>query len=141
MKHYKDTQTNTIYAYEDNDSKIKDGLILVTDEELVILRTPSIKEQRVIDKQKNISITQTTIDSLTKDYPKFERDTFFKQEKEMEAYLIDNNSPTPFVDILAQKRDITRVEMMNKIQINVNALTVATASILGDYQAELPKYT
>ena len=49
MKHYKDTKNNT-YSYEDNvpqdflDAKIKElGLISITDEDLAILRLPTLE--------------------------------------------------------------------------------------------------
>jgi hypothetical protein len=46
MKHYKDEQDN-IYAYESDgsqDAYIKDGLVPISDADLVILRTPTPAE-------------------------------------------------------------------------------------------------
>jgi len=46
MKHYKDAQNN-IYAYESDgsqDAYIKDGLVPISDADLVILRTPTTTE-------------------------------------------------------------------------------------------------
>jgi hypothetical protein len=44
MKHYKDPETNEIYAYESDGSQdefIKEGLVPISDEELAILRAPT----------------------------------------------------------------------------------------------------
>jgi len=44
MKHYKDPETNEIYAYESDGSQdefIKEGLVPISDEDLAILRAPT----------------------------------------------------------------------------------------------------
>jgi hypothetical protein len=44
MKHYKDSETNEIYAYESDGSQdefIKEGLVPISDEDLAILRAPT----------------------------------------------------------------------------------------------------
>jgi hypothetical protein len=44
MKHYKDPETNEIYAYESDGSQdefIKEGLVPISDEDLSILRAPT----------------------------------------------------------------------------------------------------
>tara|TARA_R110000823_G_C15644269_1_gene470241 strand:+ start:224 stop:520 length:297 start_codon:yes stop_codon:yes gene_type:complete len=50
MKHYIDTKNNEIYAYERNgsqDAYIKEGLVLINDANLAILR--SQQEQSILD--------------------------------------------------------------------------------------------
>ena len=44
MKHYIDKETNEVYAYESDGSQddyIKEGLVLISDEELAVLRAPT----------------------------------------------------------------------------------------------------
>ena len=44
MKHYIDKETNEVYAYESDGSQddfIKEGLVLISDEDLAILRAPT----------------------------------------------------------------------------------------------------
>ena len=47
MKHYKDPETNEIYAYESDGSQdefIKEGLVPISDEDLAILRAPTTSQ-------------------------------------------------------------------------------------------------
>ncbi len=80
---------------------------------------------------------QSSIDVLTATYPKFEVDTFAIQQKEMEAWYINDTAAVPFVTILADKRGITVEDMMAKIKTNAEALTQATANVIGEYQANV----
>jgi len=87
--------------------------------------------------KENISNTQEALDSLTTDYPKFEKDTFWIQELEARAYVLDNNTTIPFISKLAETRGVTILDMVDKIILNADALKEATATIVGNYQASL----
>ena len=77
---------------------------------------------------------QAEIKNIAKDYPQFERDTFAAQESEANAYMKDNEAPTPFIDNLCLNRGIEKSEMVAKILANAEALKLATAPIIGQYQ-------
>ena len=78
--------------------------------------------------------TQFQIDQIAKGYPQFERDTFAIQENEANAYMKDNEIPTPFIDNLCQSRGIEKSLMVSKVLANAEALKLATAPIIGQYQ-------
>ena len=78
--------------------------------------------------------TQFQIDQIGKGYPQFERDTFATQESEANAYMKDNEAPTPFIDNLCLNRGIEKNVMVAKILANAEALKLATAPIIGHYQ-------
>ena len=77
---------------------------------------------------------QSEIRNLVKDYPQFEIDTFSTQESEANAYMKDNEAPTPFIDNLCLNRGIEKSVMVAKILANAEALKLATAPIIGQYQ-------
>ena len=78
--------------------------------------------------------TQFQIDHIGKSYPQFERDTFAVQETEANAYMKDKEAPTPFIDNLCSSRGIDKDIMVAKILANAEALKLATAPIIGQYQ-------
>ena len=78
--------------------------------------------------------TQFQIDQIAKGYPQFERDTFAIQESEANAYMKDNEAPTPFIDNLCLNRGVEKSVMVAKILANAEALKLATAPIIGQYQ-------
>ena len=78
--------------------------------------------------------TQFQIDNIGKNYPQFERDTFAVQETEANAYVKDKEASTPFIDNLCLNRGIDKGIMVAKILANAEALKLATAPIIGQYQ-------
>ena len=78
--------------------------------------------------------TQQQINQIGKDYPQFERDTFTTQENEANAYIKDNEAPTPFIDNLCLSRGVEKSVMVAKILENAQNLKLATAPIIGQYQ-------
>ena len=77
---------------------------------------------------------QAEIKNIVKDYPQFEIDSFATQESEANAYMKDNEAPTPFIDNLCLNRGIEKSVMVAKILANAEALKLATAPIIGQYQ-------
>ena len=77
---------------------------------------------------------QAEIKNIVKDYPQFEIDTFATQEREANAYMKDNEAPTPFIDNLCLNRGIDKDVMVAKILANAEALKLVTATIIGQYQ-------
>ena len=78
--------------------------------------------------------TQFQIENIGRSYPKFERDTFATQETEANAYVKDKEASTPFIDNLCLNRGIEKSVMVAKILANAEALKLATAPIIGQYQ-------
>ena len=78
--------------------------------------------------------TQFQIDNIGRSYPQFERDTFAVQESEANAFMKDSTAPTPFIDNLCLNRGIEKEIMVAKILANAEALKLATAPIIGQYQ-------
>ena len=78
--------------------------------------------------------TQFQIDNISRSYPQFERDTFAVQENEANAYMKDSTAPTHFIDNLCLNRGIDKGIMVAKILANAEALKLATAPIIGQYQ-------
>lgn len=77
---------------------------------------------------------QAEIKNIVKDYPQFEIDTFSTQESEANAYMKDNEAPTPFIDNLCLNRGIDKDVMVAKILANAEVLKLVTATIIGQYQ-------
>ena len=77
---------------------------------------------------------QAEIKNIVKDYPQFEIDTFAVQETEANAYIKDKEASTPFIDNLCLNRGIDKGSMVAKILANAEALKLATAPIVGQYQ-------
>ena len=77
---------------------------------------------------------QAEIKNIVKDYPQFEIDTFATQEREANAYMKDNEAPTPFIDNLCLNRGIEKSVMVAKILANAEALKLVTATLIGQYQ-------
>ena len=109
-------------------------------EELVFEETTLTKEELEFLTNNDVYIkglefqTQCQIDQIAKGYPQFERDTFATQESEANAYMKDNEAPTPFIDNLCLNRGIEKDVMVAKILSNAEALKLATAPIIGQYQ-------
>ena len=78
--------------------------------------------------------TQFQIDHIGKNYPQFERDTFAVQEAEANAYVKDKEASTPFIDNICLNRGIDKGIMVAKVLANAEALKLATAPIIGQYQ-------
>lgn len=78
--------------------------------------------------------TQFQIDNIGRSYPQFEKDTFAVQESEANAFMKDPTAPTPFIDNLCLTRGIDKEIMVAKILANAEALKLATAPIIGQYQ-------
>ena len=109
-------------------------------EDLIFEETTLIKEELEFLTNNDVYIkglefqTQYQINQIAKGYPQFEIDTFATQESEANAYMKDNEAPTPFIDNLCLNRGIEKSVMVAKILANAEALKLATAPIVGQYQ-------
>ena len=65
---------------------------------------------------------QDIFNSLQKQYSAYEVESFVDQRNEWKAWKADETTATPIVDTLATAREITKEELMAKIEANVLAI-------------------
>jgi hypothetical protein len=103
-------------------------------DEAALLYYPAIKDEIA----RNIrGWYASLLNNIVSPYSPEERETWSIQTKETEAYVLDNTTPTPFIDALSANRNITKEVLITKIQENVTAFQVAAGTILGKQQAQL----
>lgn len=61
--------------------------------------------------------------------------TWPTQQREVEAWQLDNHAPTPMLDSLAKVRGITRDEMLEKASVKVGLFSVLAPFVVGKQQA------
>lgn len=71
------------------------------------------------------------IGSLVAVYPRFEIDTFPRQDIEARAFLIDPDSATPLLDALSDNRGIDKAELAGKIIENSDAYSAYAGAVIG----------
>ena len=74
------------------------------------------------------------INSLLEGYPSYLVDTFFKQEKEADAWLLDQTTATPFIDSMASERGITKADAVERIKQRAATFSEATGLLTGKQQ-------
>lgn len=91
---------------------------------------------QAVNKEKR-AVVDASIKALTEDYCDGEVGSFWVQETEARAYAADDSVATPFLTQLATSRGIELTDLVNKVLSNADALALATAVLLGKYQASL----
>jgi len=77
---------------------------------------------------------EAALASITSFYSPETRDTWFKQEAEARAYLLDNTAPTPYLSTLLTARAIAGEDLLNmstKIVANADAFATQSAAAEG----------
>lgn len=85
------------------------------------------------------SINQAYSDAviqLVADTPDFERESWPKQELEARAWLSDNVSPTPYIDVMSAARGVQREYLIGKIVEKADMYKQAHALLTGQRQAK-----
>lgn len=77
---------------------------------------------------------QAAVDALTAGYPEDEIKSWPKQEAEANAWLLDNNTATPWIDAAAAGRGITKAELVGKITANAASFAPAHGELTGKRQ-------
>lgn len=98
------------------------------------------KVEAVNDRKKGLLFTVNEIcdiktDALVETYPKNERTTFELQRSEAASYTLNNNAPTPFIDMLAKTRGISKEELVKRIHYKSNLLAAAMGYMIGRRQS------
>lgn len=75
--------------------------------------------------------------ALSSPYCACEKETWFKQEREARAWLLDNTTSTPMLSAIATGRGIPIEDIVSKVMENVNLFETISGSILGQQQALL----
>lgn len=71
------------------------------------------------------------IGALVASYPKYEIDTFPKQEAEARAFAADPNAATPLIDTLCANRGIDKAELAARIVAKANLFTEFCGAVIG----------
>lgn len=86
-------------------------------------------------KERLVSQINDHTNSLYATYPKIEQDTFPYQRKEIEAWEVDNNSPTPVIDSIATGKGVGREAQLQRVQNKVNQFKITSNSLTAQRQA------
>ena len=142
MINYTEKGIGLVELLADKGVVVKNGQVVyspLTDEETQSLidnhdPLPTSRQQALerINRQ-----TQAYMDSLTEDYPEFEKATWELQRQEAQAYSNDSAALTPTIDTIALNRGVDRITLINKILTNTNNWSVLAASIAGQRQSLL----
>lgn len=104
------------------------------------LRSKAIELQSIILIKKLNTHCDNMVSSLFgTSYGNAEKSTWDTQEREARAYILDNNTPTPFIDNLVSARGITKEILINKIIANADEYAIECAAIIGSTQANIDK--
>lgn len=74
---------------------------------------------------------ESRISQLTSSTPQSEISTWTKQESEARAYLLDNNTFTPFIDAICDARGVEKDYLVSKIIEKADAYAVAVGMLTG----------
>lgn len=79
---------------------------------------------------------EISIEALTAGVPNSEKQTWTKQELEARSYLVDNTTPTPFIDGIVTNRGVPKDYLVSKIIEKADAYTYTVAKLTGERQAK-----
>lgn len=75
--------------------------------------------------------------SVAAPYSAVERETWYAQLNEADAWLLDNTAATPLITAMAATRNIPLALLVEKIKENDNLYRSVVGTLLGQQQAEL----
>lgn len=99
--------------------------------ETEVERFARLKREKLVEVN---SAYEVALSAVKNGYPPSEILSWDKQEKEARAYLANNAAPTPFVDALANERQIDKAELVSRIMAKVNAAEVYIGTQTGKRQ-------
>lgn len=74
---------------------------------------------------------EDAVRNLTIDTPDSEKQTWLKQESEARTYILDSNTPTPFIDAICLARECDKSYLVGKIIEKADAYAVAVGMLTG----------
>lgn len=100
--------------------------------------TPLTLEQVQSNKEQDIrNYYAQQIENIIKPYSLQERETWFQQVNEADAWYANNNSPTPLIDGIIAVTAETKINKVNTIRAKRDAYIVSVGQILGIQQAKI----
>lgn len=99
---------------------------------------PTAEEQ--LEKVRSEKLTEINraaeaeVQSIRRQYPQFEIDTWTEQKAEAEAYRADNSSAAPLLSGIAKERGISLDELVGKVMKKVQLYRDAVAPVTGKRQ-------
>ena len=92
-----------------------DGINLIVEEEVL----PTLEENKIKKSKLNTDNAQRLMSEEFSSSPDFEIKSFSTQQREYEAYILDNTAPTPFIDGIILPTE-TKAEFMAKVGANLS---------------------
>lgn len=77
---------------------------------------------------------EDAVKELVGETPTSETLTWTKQEQEARAWLADNSTPTPFIDILSTSRGVDKAYLVNKVVEKADIYANAIGALTGTRQ-------
>lgn len=117
--------------------EIVDGVMVVTQtaEDNSIDMQEWIVSERANEKRKEaLAASDGAVAAYMNQFSQVERETWSKQQAEVEAFVADPKSPTPVLDGLAAARGISREEQIEKAKAKVTAFVPLSCYIVGKQQ-------
>lgn len=102
-------------------------------EEEVIVE-PSFDELKENKKREINAVYEQIARAIKIDTPESEVSTWYIQETEATEWSKDNTYPTPFIDGLANARQVDRLELIKKVLYKVNAYKTYMGNLTGQRQ-------
>jgi len=142
MPYFKDPNNN-LHVLDDETFAhvLPPGCVKLTDVEAITMITPSVaqKEQEALSAVSGWCDYQGSL--LSSGYPETEVKSWFKQEAEARAWLVNNLEPTPLLSAMANARGITITDMVQRVIVKADAFAGAAGTIIGMKQAKEDQIT
>ena len=99
---------------------------------------PMTSEEQLMAKDRHIRLKYLRqMQELIAPYMNSERETWFTQVTEAEAWLVNPLASVPMITAIAAARGTSLAELVSKIMENANLYRTAVGTLLGQQQAEL----
>lgn len=105
-----------------------DGSLWITD---VVLKNKTLRARKM--KAINAAFENAML-AVRNEYTESEIMSWPKQEAEAKKWLTDNKYPTPILDLIAEARNVDKLDLINKVIIKSNQYAYATGVAIGRRQ-------
>jgi hypothetical protein len=98
----------------------------------VVLRNKTLKRRKLVEVN---TAFETAMLSVRIDYTESEIMSWSKQENEAREWVLNNNYPTPLMDLIASSRNMDKIDLINKVILKADQYAYATGLAVGRRQA------
>ena len=105
-----------------------DGNLWITD---AVLRNKTLKRRKLVEINAAFEVAML---SVRVDYTESEIMSWSKQETEAKSWLLNNNHPTPLLDLIASARSLDKATLINKVILKSDQYAYATGVAVGRRQ-------